>query len=68
MADAITPDLQGFRDAQSELRQLFGQDITFQAKAAATWPLGTPIDPETNEPYDPTIEPVSELCEHSSRR
>ena len=55
--DAATPDLQGFRDAQRTLREQFGEDITFAAPASATWPAGTPIDPETSKPYDPTIEP-----------
>lgn len=55
--NAVTPDLEGFRAAQAQLREQFGEDITFSAPASPTWPAGTPIDPETNRPYDPTIEP-----------
>lgn len=60
MADpnAVTPDLQGFRDAQTQLREQFGEEVLFLAPDDAEWPPGTPIDPETNEPYDPTIEAV----------
>lgn len=61
MADpnAVTPDLEGFREAQTRLRLQFGEDIAFSGETAPTWPIGTPIDPETDEPYDPTIEPTS---------
>lgn len=54
-----TPDLAGFRAAMDRLRDNFGQDVTFHAPVAKTWPAGTQLDPETGEPYDPAIDPIS---------
>lgn len=56
---AVVPDLEGFRDAQAKLRADFGEDIPFFVPSATTWPIGTPIDPESNVPYDPTILPTA---------
>lgn len=52
-------NLAGFRDAQARLREQFGQTIPFFIPLEATWPAGTPLDPETGQPYDPTITPES---------
>jgi hypothetical protein len=55
----VIPDIAGFADAQDRLRQQFGQNITFKVPQAKTWPAGTAIDPESGEPYDPTVVPTS---------
>lgn len=55
----ITPDLEGFREAQELLRQELGQDVTFHIPIPKVWPPGTAIDRETGEPFDLTVEPVS---------
>jgi hypothetical protein len=54
------PDIAGFREAQDELIQRLGQDVTFHIPGAVTYPPGTPLDRETGRPHDPTIKPVSE--------
>lgn len=51
------PDLEGFREAQERLRQNLGQEITFLVSSEKVWPEGTAIDPESGEPFDPTIDP-----------
>lgn len=56
---AVTPDLAGFREAQERLRGNFGEEVTFSTPEQETWPPGTPLDPETGRPYDPTVSPVS---------
>lgn len=53
------PDADGFRDAQEKLTLVLGEDVTFIAVEPKVWPPGTPLDKETGEPYDPTIQPVS---------
>jgi hypothetical protein len=53
------PDLQGFRDAQATLRAKFGEPVPFFTPQAKTYPPGTPLDPETEEPYDPMILPTA---------
>jgi hypothetical protein len=54
-----TPDLAGFRDAMNRLRQNFGQDVRFRIPAPKVWPAGTQLDPESGEPFDPAIDPLS---------
>lgn len=49
------PDLAGFAAAQQELRDQFGEPVVFLGEASVTFPPGTPLDPETGTPYDPTI-------------
>jgi hypothetical protein len=51
------PDVGGFADAQERLRQALGVDVVFIIPPAQTWPPGTPLDPETNRPYDPFLDP-----------
>jgi hypothetical protein len=56
----VEPDLDGFRAAQDRARALFGEAVVMLAPVVVVeWPAGTALDPETNEPYDPTIQPVS---------
>ena len=57
----VTPDHTGFRDAQRKLREHFGEEITFFGPPIVTYPPDTPIDPQTGEPYDPTIEAVDNV-------
>lgn len=56
---SVTPDFEGFADAQDRLRENFGHDLTFYIPQDETYPAGTALDPETGKPYDPTIEPES---------
>lgn len=55
MAPPAEPDLAGFADAQDRLRDHFGELVVFIAPTEHTWPSGTPIDPETGQPYDPVV-------------
>lgn len=55
----MEPDLDGFRKAMVNLRETMGRDVPFFTPTPTTWPEGTAIDPQTGEPYDPTIEPIS---------
>lgn len=54
-----TPDLAGFAAAQKRLRGQMGADVTFRIPTAPVWPVGTPTDPQTGRPFDPTVEPVT---------
>lgn len=54
-----TPDILGFRAAQRRLRQEMGSTATFKVPVEPVWPMGTPLDPQTQRPYDPTVEPDS---------
>lgn len=53
------PDIAGYAEAQHALRERFGERVDFLFGASVTFPPGTAIDPETGQPYDPTIEPTS---------
>lgn len=55
----MEPDLQGFRDASVRLREEMGRDLVFLLPTETVWPEGTILDPETQEPYDPTIVPMA---------
>lgn len=55
----MKPDIAGFAEAQHRLRQELGIDVTFGIPVAPVWPDGTPLDPETGRPYDPTVDPAS---------
>lgn len=55
MAPSAEPDLAGFAAAQNRLRDHFGELVIFLTPVAGAWPPGTPIDPETQKPYDPVI-------------
>lgn len=52
-------DLAGFRDAQVLLRAKLGRDVPFFTPSATTYPPGTALDPESGQPYDPTILPTA---------
>lgn len=51
------PDLPGLAEAQDRLRDRLGVDAVFQIPAVKSWPAGTPLDPETQRPFDPFLEP-----------
>ncbi len=53
------PNIAGFKEAQQRLRDQLGVDVTFKIPTAPVWPAGTPLDPQTGRPYDPTVEPQS---------
>lgn len=53
------PSIAGWRDAMERLNQALGQLVTFKIPEARVWPAGTVVDPETGEPYDPTVVPES---------
>lgn len=55
----MTPDIAGFQDAMRRLRTATGRDVTFHIPVAPQWPAGTQLDPETGEPYDPTVKPTT---------
>lgn len=55
----MLPDIAGFVDAQERLRESLGNDVTFKIPQEKVWPDGVQLDPETGEPYDPTVVPVS---------
>ena len=52
-------DLTGFRDAQNRLRAGMGQDVDFKVPVTKTYASGVQLDPESGEPYDPTVVPTS---------
>lgn len=54
-----SPDLTGYREAQVALIATLGSDVEFFLSSAVTWPEGTPINPESGEPFDPTVAPAS---------
>lgn len=54
-----SPNFDGFREAQSRLRQQFGLDLTWISRPDPVWPNGTEINPESGEPYDPEVQPVN---------
>lgn len=56
---AVSPDFTGFRDAQVRLRDNFGHDLSFYTPVAASYASGVALDPESGDPYDPTLSPTS---------
>lgn len=63
--DPIVADLAGFAAAQRRLRANFGEPITFLGPPVSTWPPDTPLDPETNLPYDPVLAATTTTNEQS---
>jgi len=55
----VGPNIAGFMEAQSRLRNLLGSSATFRVPVGATYPPGTPVDPQSGRPYDPTIQPTT---------
>lgn len=53
------PNIAGFKDAMGRLRQQSGGPVTFRVPQTPVWPLGTQINPLTQRPYDPGIQPTS---------
>lgn len=51
----VSPDLAGFRDAAVRMRAEMGEDVPFFTRVEGTYPPNTPIDPETQLPFDPTV-------------
>lgn len=64
-SEGIVADLNGFAGAQRKLRANFGEAITFLGPPVSTWPPGTPLDPETQLPYDPVLEATTTTNEQS---
>jgi hypothetical protein len=56
---AMQADIAGFADAQQRLRGQFGEDAVFLQPPTFGYPAGTPIDPDTDRPYDPVIVPTA---------
>lgn len=54
------PDIPGFAAAQRRLRDKLGREVKFYTPTAEAWDPALPsgaFDPDTHEPYDPTIRP-----------
>lgn len=56
MSPAV-PDIEGMKEAQELLRKNFGQLVCFFFEEEETYPVGTPINPDTKRPYDVQIKP-----------
>lgn len=63
-----TPDLEGFTDAQATLREKFGRDVTFLTYQGPSYASGVALDPQTQQPYDPTILPTASAVASASVR
>lgn len=61
----VTPDKEGFADAQRRLRDKLGMDVTFYGPVAAIYDPDVPLDPETGAPHDPTIQPTASAAASS---
>lgn len=59
VGDGPWPDVDGFRDAQNKLVEALGEDVSFIILEDKVYAPGVPLDPETGEPFDPIIEPIS---------
>lgn len=55
----MEPDLDGFRDASVRLRGEMGRPLWYLTPTPTTWPEGTALNPESGQPYDPTIVPLA---------
>lgn len=55
----LDADVGGFVEAQANLRETFGAPVTFKVPVTKEWPEGTKINPDTELPYDATIQPTS---------
>jgi hypothetical protein len=53
-----TPDLEGYEEAQANLRAQLGQVVPFFIPTATVWPPGVPLD-AAGEPIDPSIPPLA---------
>lgn len=55
----MEPDLDGFRDASVRLRGAMGRALWYLTPTPTTWPEGTALDPESGQPFDPTVVPLA---------
>lgn len=55
----MEPDLDGFREASVRLRGLMGKPLWYLTPTPTEWPPGTVLDPQSGQPYDPTIVPLA---------
>lgn len=55
-----SPDIAGFKAAQTRLRDVLGTEANFKVPGPRTYPPGTQLDPQTSRPYDPAIRPLTE--------
>lgn len=55
----MEPDLAGFKDAQVRLTESMGSLVVFLTPEETVWPSGAVIDPESNRPLDPWVQPES---------
>lgn len=55
----VEPDLAGYREAQIRLVSNLGTTVPFFTPTAEVYAPGTPIDPETDRPFDPTVAPLA---------
>lgn len=53
------PDIAGWLDAQDRMRVSTGQDVTFKLRNPPVYAAGVQLDPESGQPFDPTIDPIS---------
>lgn len=56
---AEQPSLAGFAEAQDRKRLLLGSPVTFLWPAHVTFPPGTPLSPNTGQPFDPTASAIA---------
>lgn len=55
----MLPDLDGFRDAQVRLIDATAESVVFFTPEPTVYPSGAMLDPQSGEPFDPTVEPES---------
>lgn len=53
------PDIAGFKAAQDRLREVLGRAVLFHLPVPPQYAPDVQLDPETGEPYDPTVVPIS---------
>lgn len=56
---AVTPNYEGFREAQDRLVENLGQSVVLLTPVATLWPVDTKLDPETLRPLDPFATPLA---------
>lgn len=55
----MEPNLDGFAEAQQRLTEAMGDSVVLLAPLPTIYPPGTKLDPETQEPQDPWVIPLS---------
>lgn len=66
--DRPEPDLTAYREAQVALIAKLGSTVEFFLPSKVVWPEDAILDPETGEPYDPTVVPTSSGFSSASAR